>query len=105
MGRDISSCAEVSEFCTDVSYGATVREFCPRTCGSCTEEAPRTTTASVPTSKPTLAPTEAPTLTTTPATTMKPSPPCADNTEGAIVVANQMGFHISDCSEIANYCT
>lgn len=36
LGYSIGGCADVLAFCNDGTHGAKVRQYCPKTCGSCT---------------------------------------------------------------------
>ena len=35
--QGMSNCSEVAEFCADLTYGPMVQNYCPKTCGKCTE--------------------------------------------------------------------
>lgn len=70
------TCANVAGYCNDVVYGATIREQCPATCGTCTRPVAPTTSA-----RPVLqVPTEAP-RSSSPAPAPSPQGGCEEDNE------------------------
>jgi len=82
----IADCADAGQYCEHDSYGSTVKEYCPDTCGLC----------GGPVNAPAAAPTAA-----TPGPTAET---CADNDAEAVSGAASLGMEIADCADAGEYC-